>query len=190
MTADRLDVVTADWPVRSRAGAAELSGLLAAYHLRTEKEKGQPVDRVADLPPRYRAEVEDPRTAFAGDTVLVAVSGRTAVGCVVVTAPVGRRVELKRLWTTPASRGRGVASALLDAALRHAAEAGADTVRLSVWRWREKAVALYARLGFAIATRWDDRDELVCMERAVEGSRHRAPEQEDQESRSGPASRR
>jgi ribosomal protein S18 acetylase RimI-like enzyme len=141
-----------------------LAGLLAAYHLRTEAEKGNVVAGVHELPARYRAEILDPRAAFARDTVLVALDDHTAVGCVVVTAAVGGRVEIKRLWTDPACRGRGVATSLLRAALAHA---GRSTVRLSVWDWRAGAVALYERFGFAVVEPWDERDRLVCMERVV-----------------------
>lgn len=118
-----------------------LSALLADYHLQTETEKGRPVADAAALPAAYRAEVEDPDGAFAGAAVLVARDGDTAAGCVVVTAPVDGRAEIKRLWTAPGFRGRGVASALLDAALAHAARSGVRTVRLSVWRWRTGAVS-------------------------------------------------
>ncbi|CAL9334781.1 hypothetical protein SUDANB96_00149 [Streptomyces sp. enrichment culture] len=141
--------------------------MLAAYHLRTEAEKGEPVGDVDALPDRYRAEVSDPRTAFAGQTVLVARQGDTPVGCVVVTSPAGGQVEIKRLWTDPAVRGRGVASALLGAALAHAAEHGVHTVRLSVWAWRTGAISLYERFGFTVTPSWDARDRLVCMQRAV-----------------------
>ncbi|MEU9339540.1 hypothetical protein AB0D49_41470 [Streptomyces sp. NPDC048290] len=49
----------------------------------------------------------------------------------------------------------------------HAAESGVRAVRLSVQRWRTDAIALYERLGFTITEAWDERDQLVCMERAV-----------------------
>lgn len=144
-----------------------LAGLLAAYHLRTQAEKGEAVDGVDGLPDRYRSEVTDPGAAFEGDVALVAVSGGAAVGCLVVTAPVEGRCEVKRLWTHPALRGRGVASALVRAALAEAGANGASTVRLSVWRWRTAAIALYERLGFTVVESWDERERLVCMERAV-----------------------
>lgn len=142
-----------------------LTALLTAYHLRTEAEKGVPVDDVAALPTRYLAEVVDPRSAFASDTVLLALHGDAAVGCLVVTAPVAGRVELKRLWTDPELRGRGVASRLIDAALTGLADDGVRTVALSVWQWRTGAIGLYERLGFAVVDPWDDRADLVCMER-------------------------
>ncbi|MFC4498702.1 MULTISPECIES: GNAT family N-acetyltransferase [Streptomyces] len=165
---DRRDIVIARWPGRDGVAETGLSGLLAAYHLQTEEEKGQPVPGVADLPRRYRAEIEDPWAVFADDVVLMALDGDTAVGCLVLTSPLDVRTEVKRLWTTPVSRGRGVASALLGTALDHAAEMDVDTVRLSVWRWRTGAIALYKRFGFTVTTAWDRRDGLVCMERPVE----------------------
>jgi putative acetyltransferase len=155
------DVVVVRWSDQA------LAGLLAAYHLRTEAEKGQAVADVSGLPARYRTEVLDPRSAFAGDVVLVAMSGNAVVGCLVVTGPDGGRSEIKRLWTDPAFRGRGVASSLISGALAHASESGVGVVRLSVWKWRTGAVALYERFGFAVTESWDERDQLVCMERAV-----------------------
>ncbi len=164
---DQREVVVATWPGRGPHAEAGLSDLLTAYHLRTEAEKGRSVSGAQELPDRYRAEILDPRTAFAGAVVLVALSGGTAVGCLVVTAPKDGSSEIKRLWTDPAFRGRGVASALIDAALAHAAATGVTTLRLSVWAWREGAIALYERLGFAAADSWEEREQLLCMERAV-----------------------
>jgi len=159
---DHPEVAVVRWPGRPPLAAEGLSALLAAYHLQTESEKGVAVANASELPDRYRAEVTDPQAAFAGDTVLLALCGNVGVGCLVVAGS-----EIKRLWTNPDFRGRGIATGLLDAALAHAAENGVDTVRLSVWRWRTGAIALYERLGFSVTESWDTRDDLVCMERAV-----------------------
>lgn len=142
-------------------GEPGLDDLLVAYHLATEAEKGAPVTSSACLPDRYRAEVDDPATAFADDVVLLATVAGAAAGCVVLTR-IGDEVELKRLWVAPAHRGRGVATALARSAL---AEAGGLPVRLSVWHWRTDALALYERLGFAEAEPWDTRPGLVCLRR-------------------------
>ncbi|MFJ3927045.1 GNAT family N-acetyltransferase [Streptomyces sp. NPDC090022] len=141
-----------------------LSALLTAYHLQTEAEKGLPAEDATQLPARYRAEIQDPQTAFADDMVCLALDGAAAVGCVVVTAPADGRSEIKRLWTDPAHRGRGIASALIHEALSHCADSGITTVRLSVWRWRTAAIALYERCGFRVTDSWDAREGLVCME--------------------------
>ncbi|MFJ1927556.1 MULTISPECIES: GNAT family N-acetyltransferase [unclassified Streptomyces] len=164
---DHRAVAVVRWPGRTPPSMDGVAALLTAYHLRTEAEKGGPVADAAGLPERYRAEITDPATAFAGDVVLVALLGDTAVGCVVVTSPAYGQAEIKRLWTDPGFRGRGMASALLDAALAHASENGVDTVRLSVWEWRTGAIALYERLGFTVTESWDERDQLVCMRRAA-----------------------
>lgn len=151
-----------------------LADLILAYHLQTESEKGAPVPGVAELPERYRREVENPRTAFRGQTVFLAMTGEQAAGCLVMTAPVGGCCEIKRLWTSPAFRGQGVASRLIGAALAEAGGLGVTTVRLTVWRWRVGAIALYERLGFARAASWEDRDGLVCLQRGP------APDADDQ----------
>ncbi|MFH8670319.1 GNAT family N-acetyltransferase [Streptomyces anulatus] len=164
---DHREVAIVRWPGRTPPVEDGLAALLAAYHLRTEAEKGQPVASVDGLPDRYRAEITDPRNAFAGDVVLVALLGDTAVGCLVLTSPADGSSEIKRLWTDPGFRSRGIASTLLDAALAHAAENGVDTVRLSVWEWRTGAIALYERLGFAVTESWDERDQLVCMQHSA-----------------------
>lgn len=144
-------------------GQPGLAGLLAAYHLATEAEKGAPVATPAELPDRYRAEVDDPASAFAGDVVLLATVAAAPAGCVVVTRA-GDEVELKRLWVDQTYRGHGVATALVLAALD---EAGGRPVRLSVWHWRGTAIALYERLGFAVVESWDPRPGVVCLRRSV-----------------------
>lgn len=153
----------------SPADEPAVAALLAAYHLRTQAEKGEPVPTASELPGRYRAETLTPGALFAaaGATVLVASTAGTVAGCLVVTAPADGRVEIKRLWTRPEFRGRGVASRLVDAALDRARADGAHTVALTVWDWRGGAVALYERLGFRVAPSWEDRERLVCMERPL-----------------------
>ncbi|MFC9286637.1 GNAT family N-acetyltransferase [Streptomyces sp. NPDC057052] len=164
---DHREVAVVRWPDRTSPIEEGLAALLAAYHLRTQAEKGEPVADVDGLPDRYRAEIRDPRSAFGQDVVLVALMGDATVGCLVVTRPSDGESEIKRLWTNPGFRGRGIASALLGAALAHAAENGVDTVRLSVWEWRSGAIALYERFGFIVTESWDERDQLVCMQRAA-----------------------
>ncbi|MFD5414719.1 GNAT family N-acetyltransferase [Streptomyces nojiriensis] len=166
------EVVVVRRPGRALSARDGLAELLAAYHLRTQEEKGEAVAGVDGLPDRYRAEITDPQVAFARDEVLLASIGGTVAGCLVVAAPVDGRSEVKRLWTAPEFRGLGIARRLVGAALAHAEESGLRAVRLSVWQWRAGAIALYERLGFTVTGSWDERDRLVCMERPVRGERH------------------
>lgn len=155
------------WNPDDERESAELIALLTDYHLQTEAEKGTPVASVAGLPPRYFAELDDPRTAFAGNEVLIARSAEAVAGCLVITAKGDGRVEVKRLWTDPAHRGRRIGTALLDGARGHAVRVGATAIQLSVWQWRADAIALYRKAGFTEAASWEERAQLMCMVREV-----------------------
>ncbi|WP_307358761.1 GNAT family N-acetyltransferase [Microbacterium murale] len=139
--------------------------LVRTYLLHTEHEKverglAQPTEHGA-LPSAYRGEADDPALAYAGSHVLVAELDSRVVG-VVVVKPGDEATELKRLWTDPGVRGRGVGSALLEAAI--AITPG--TIRLSVWDWRPDPIRLYESRGFTRVPSWEARERLVCMERS------------------------
>lgn len=158
-----MTAVIAPWPGPpwGHDSADAFADLLTAYHLQTEFEKGQEVATAADLPRRYRTEIDDPQSSFARDVVLLAGldASSSPVGCVVLSGA----AEVKRLWVDPAARGRGLATALLRAAVEAAVARGFTAVRLSVWEWRTGALALYERLGFEVVEPWDTRPGLVCL---------------------------
>lgn len=99
-------------------------------------------DGLARLPAAYRLRTEAEKGAAVADAAAL---------------PDRYRAEVLH-------RGRGIASGLVKAALAHAANAGVHTVGLSVWNWRTDAIAVYERLGFAVAPSWEEREGLVCME--------------------------
>lgn len=145
--------------------AAVVGRLVGAYLRQTEREKaahlrGESLSLDAKLPTRYRLEAEDPASAYASASVLVAEADDALVG-VVVLEPGDGATGLKRLWTVPAARGAGVGSALVEAAV----EAAPGTLRAAVWEWRNDARRLYAAHGFERVESWDDRPRLVCLER-------------------------
>jgi GNAT superfamily N-acetyltransferase len=85
--------------------------------------------------------------------LLVACLDGTPVGVAAVSFswPIehaGRSVWLEELYVVPAERGHGIGTALLEAALRVAAEGGAVAVDLEVDVDHERAARLYARHGF------------------------------------------
>lgn len=56
--------------------------------------------------------------------------------------------EIKRMWTRPEARGRGVARALLSAIEARASERGFSALRLETGDKQEPAIALYRKCGF------------------------------------------
>ncbi|WP_431072711.1 GNAT family N-acetyltransferase [Microbacterium phyllosphaerae] len=147
------------------ADTAAVSALVRTYLLQTESEKHEhgraaPPASITALPPRYEREVADPGASYADCTTLLAMIERRPVGVVIIRTN-GGESEIKRLWADPDLRGRGLGSALLDAAL--ALTHG--RVHLSVWDWRAPAIRLYESRGFVRVKSWDERDRLVCMVR-------------------------
>jgi diamine N-acetyltransferase len=57
-------------------------------------------------------------------------------------------IELKRLYVDRTWHGRGVAAALMNAALDAARRLGARTLWLGVWERNPRAIAFYAKYGF------------------------------------------
>lgn len=144
--------------------SASVSALLEDYLRQTEAEKAEHglVPPSDPLPERYRHEVANPAEALNGMRVIIANAEGEDCGLVAVGTSASGASEIKRLWATPAARGRGVGSALINEALR-----GTDRpVRLSVWEWREPAIQMYQKLGFVAAVPWDDREKLLCLELA------------------------
>ena len=61
----------------------------------------------------------------------------------------GGESEILTLAVVPAARGRGLGHGLLGAAIGRARELGAETMFLEVGTDNPRALALYARMGFA-----------------------------------------
>jgi len=90
----------------------------------------------------------DFREALEGHTVfLVAAAGNRPVGYVIARAAADEG-ELLNVAVEPASRGRGIARALVRAALARLARAGVGTVYLEVRESNRPARLLYRGLGF------------------------------------------
>lgn len=145
----------------SAGDAAAVSELLRAYHERTEAEKvAHGLQEFGPIAPAYAAEISEP--AFPGSDVLLAEAGGEVVGMVVLRVD-GADAEIKRLWVDPATRGAGAGGELIAEAARRATAAGAASLRLSVWDWRDDARGLYRSRGFVDAPSWETRARLVCL---------------------------
>jgi putative acetyltransferase len=80
--------------------------------------------------------------------LLLATDDGALAGCGALRSIGPGVAELKRMWTRPAHRGRGVARAVANALLAAARAEGYRVVRLDTLTWMTAARALYASLGF------------------------------------------
>ena len=141
--------------------APALSQLGAATFRETFEGTNTPEDMAQYLaeaftPEQQAAEIGDP----AATVLLAEHSGESGVVALVgyahlVSGPAPEAVrgpaplELKRLYVASAWHGRGVAQALMDASIDAARARGAQTIWLGVWERNPRAVAFYAKYGFA-----------------------------------------
>ncbi len=78
----------------------------------------------------------------------LAFAGGEAAGCIALRPVDERRAEAKRLYVRPPFRGEGIGFALLEWVIREARAAGYREMVGDTMPVMEKALAMYARLGF------------------------------------------
>jgi RimJ/RimL family protein N-acetyltransferase len=100
----------------------------------------------APLDPVARREFFDRCLSSDEGIVLLAEAGGRLVGAVNVT--VGRGLADLGMFVARDHRGAGVGSALVEAAVAWARQAGAHKVSLAVWAHNHPARRLYAKYGF------------------------------------------
>jgi GNAT superfamily N-acetyltransferase len=111
-------------------------------------------DALADLAGRYGGSGDDTPVAptdFEPPTgqFLVAVADGELVGCGGWRSH-GDDAELKRLYTAPAARGRGVARRVLAAVEESARSFGRRRLILETGDQQPEAIALYTKLGYDV----------------------------------------
>jgi ribosomal protein S18 acetylase RimI-like enzyme len=131
-------------PVQTAADWNDLAALLRTYaaHDLDQPHLSTIWKDLTDLPARY--------SPPQGLALLMRASPATAAVACGAFAPTQRSgtCEIKRIYVSPAERGRGLASQLIAALLQHARQAGYTHAALSTWRSNLPGQALYARLGF------------------------------------------
>lgn len=105
-------------------------------------------------------------------TFLLALSDGAPAGYLMLLYRRGSRVaRLYSLAVDPGQRGRGVADALIGAALTAAVARGADRLRLELRPSNAGALRLYERAGFTVFERkptyYDDGEDAIRMERSL-----------------------
>lgn len=80
--------------------------------------------------------------------VIVAYENRIALGCGAIREIDGDTMEIKRMYTVPASRGKGIASRILMALEIWTEELGYKKCVLETSRLQTDAIALYKKQGY------------------------------------------
>lgn len=80
--------------------------------------------------------------------VVVALSNGLAIACRAIKPFDERRVEVKRMYTSPEFRGRGVAKAVLKELEDWAKELGCDVCVLETGINQQEAIMLYDKIGY------------------------------------------
>lgn len=100
-------------------------------------------------------DLQDPLGHY--DALWIAEDGGRVIGSVAMRLLGPDEAELKRMYLTPDSRGRGLGRRLLGLALGWAQEHGVNTVRLDTTQEMHAAQGLYESAGF---TRTGTRTEV------------------------------
>lgn len=112
------------------------------------------------------------RTVLAGGDMAVLLCGDGPDGLALMRFRAGLwtpglECYLAELYVVPALRGRGLGRALLEAALDHARERGADHMDLGTSEDDVAARALYERLGFTSREGGPDGPVMYVFERSL-----------------------
>ena len=144
-------------------------------------EQGERLDTVAALFRQYEKwlnfdlcfqDFENELKSLPGDyappkgRLLLAYDGERAVGCVALRPMDETVCEMKRLYVSPACRGKGLGRMLAVEVVRQAREIGYESMRLDTVDWMKEAITLYRSLGFEEieAYRYNPIEGAVYME--------------------------
>jgi putative acetyltransferase len=116
---------------------------------------------VAGLPGRYAAPT---------GCLLLSLDNEIPIGCVAMRDLGGGTCEMKRLYVSPAGRGRGVGRQLVSEIILMAEQAGFRRMVLDTLPEMDRAITLYREFGFVeIAPYWSNPvDRAIYFERSLE----------------------
>jgi GNAT superfamily N-acetyltransferase len=106
-------------------------------------------------PDRSNPARDEDMTPPAGFFVMARLNGCPA-GCGVLKIGDGAIGEIKRMWTAPSARGKGVARAVLRKLEASAREVGLALLRLETNRALKEAQALYRKEGYVEVAPFND----------------------------------
>jgi putative acetyltransferase len=102
--------------------------------------------------------------------VVVAYANNLPVGCGAIKGSLPDSVEVKRMFTLPDSRGKGIASQVLAELERWAAELDYGKCVLETGKRQPEAIALYEKHGYRIIPNYGQYvgvENSVCFEKKI-----------------------
>lgn len=102
--------------------------------------------------------------------VVVWYDGDEALGCGAFRPYDENTVEIKRMYTVPESRGKGIAHAVLNELEVWAKQLGYPTAILETGYKQVEAIGLYQKAGYKIIPNYGQYagvDNSVCMQKAI-----------------------
>lgn len=102
--------------------------------------------------------------------VVVAYENNVAVGCGALKPFGADAMEVKRMYVSPAHRGKGVASTLLKELETWAAELGFSRCVLETGKKQHEAIALYQKGGYVVIPNYGQYagiENSVCFEKVI-----------------------
>jgi len=128
-------------PARTATELTSAAGIFRAY------AAALPVDLAPQGFGRELAALPGPYAPPSGE-LLLAKRGDHVLGCIALKELEPDVVEIKRLFVRPRERGKGIARALVAAAIATARAQGAGEIKLDTLPGMTEAIALYRSFGF------------------------------------------
>lgn len=103
--------------------------------------------------------------------VVVAYNGNEALACGAIKAFAPQVMEVKRMYTSPQGRNKGVATQILAELEKWAKELGSEKCVLETGKRQIEAVALYPKLGYQSIPNYGQyigMDNSVCFEKRLD----------------------
>lgn len=101
---------------------------------------------------------------------IVAYQGDRPVGCGAIKEYSPGTMEVKRMYTIPENRGKGVASKILRELERWAFELSYEKCILETGKKQPEAIALYKKRGYQVIPNYGqyaDVEDSVCFEKSL-----------------------
>lgn len=102
--------------------------------------------------------------------VVLVYENEMAIGCGTIKNFNENTAEIKRMFTLPESRGKGIATLILDELTTWASEIGYQKLILETGKKYPEAISLYLKYGFRQTENYGqyvDMEESVCFEKSL-----------------------